>query len=113
MSELAFLLTVSLRLDDKRGPSLIKSGNYLDGKEGNYLICTRKSSLNKAESTLRNIRESILRITTEDYRREAVGFEGRAAHGSGVGAVENVGDFAILGKILRHLELLRSRAASA
>ena len=35
---------------------------------------------------MRNIRESILRITTEDYRREAVGFEGRAAHGSGVGA---------------------------
>ena len=35
---------------------------------------------------MRKIRESILRITTEDYRREAVGFEGRAAHGSGVGA---------------------------
>ena len=35
---------------------------------------------------MRNIRESILRITAEDYRREAVGFEGRAAHGSGVGA---------------------------
>ena len=35
---------------------------------------------------MRNIRESILRITTEDYRREAVGFEGRAAHGSVVGA---------------------------
>ena len=35
---------------------------------------------------MRNIRESILRITDEDYRREAVGFEGRAAHGSGVGA---------------------------
>ena len=27
-----------------------------------------------------------MRITTEEYRREAVGFEGRAAHGSGVGA---------------------------
>ena len=27
-----------------------------------------------------------MRITAEDYRREAVGFEGRAAHGSGVGA---------------------------
>ena len=35
---------------------------------------------------MRNIKESILRITAEDYRREAVGFEGRAAHGSGVGA---------------------------
>ena len=35
---------------------------------------------------MRNIRESILRITTEDYRSEAGGFEGRAAHGSGVGA---------------------------
>ena len=35
---------------------------------------------------MRNIRESILRITAKDYRREAVGFEGRAAHGSGVGA---------------------------
>ena len=35
---------------------------------------------------MRNIRESILRITTEDYRREAVGFEGRAAHGSRVDA---------------------------
>ena len=83
MSELAFLLTVSLRLDDKRGPSLIKSGNYLDGKEGNYLSCTWKFSLNKAES---KIRESMLRIIAENYRREAVGFEGRAAHGSGVGA---------------------------
>ena len=86
---------------------------------------------------MRNIKESILRITAEDYRREAVGFEGRAAHGSVVGAeirgwrsrelvgaggrrkgaewrgnqveasgarrdrggVENVGDFAIPGKI--------------
>ena len=27
-----------------------------------------------------------MRITAEDYRREAVGFEGRAAHGSVVGA---------------------------
>ena len=27
-----------------------------------------------------------MRITTEEYRREAVGFEGRAAHGSVVGA---------------------------
>ncbi len=27
-----------------------------------------------------------MRITAEDYRREAVGFGGRAAHGSGVGA---------------------------
>ena len=35
---------------------------------------------------MRIIRESILRITAKDYRREAVGFEGRAAHGSGVGA---------------------------
>ena len=35
---------------------------------------------------MRNIKESILRITAEDYRREAVGFEGRAAHGSVVGA---------------------------
>ena len=35
---------------------------------------------------MRNIRESILRITAAEYRREAVGFEGRAAHGSGVGA---------------------------
>ncbi len=28
----------------------------------------------------------MLLIIAEDYRREAVGFEGRAAHGSGVGA---------------------------
>ena len=79
----------------------------------------------------------MLWITGSFKRREAGGFEGRAAHGSGVGAeirgwrkwrgnyveasgarrdrggVENVGDFAIPGKILRHLELLRSRAASA
>ena len=64
----------------------------------------------------------MLRIIAEDYRREAVGFEGRAAHGSGVGAeirgwrkwegnqveasgarrdrggVENVVDFAIQAK---------------
>ena len=35
---------------------------------------------------MRIIRKSKLRITAKDYRREAVGFEGRAAHGSGVGA---------------------------
>ena len=28
----------------------------------------------------------MLRIIAEEYRREAVGFEGRAVHGSGVGA---------------------------
>ena len=28
----------------------------------------------------------MLKIIAEDYRREAIGFEGRAAHGSGVGA---------------------------
>ena len=37
----------------------------------------------------------MLWITGSFKRREAGGFEGRAAHGSGVGAVENVGDFAI------------------
>ena len=56
-------------------------------KEGKLHGCDREITLNiGGESTLRKIRESILRITAEDYRREAVGFEGRAAHGSGVGA---------------------------
>ena len=61
-----------------------------------------------AETILRKIGQLMLWITGSFKRREAGGFEGRAAHGSGVGAVENVGDFAIQAK---YFDIWNSRKA--